>query len=176
MHGLLNMRRMPARALLLLAALSIFYAAQAEEADEAVRANSDTSESLLPDDLFNSESLFGRLSDRVHFSGFARLVGGYLDVEDVHYQGYNDTISFGQHSLFALQTDVELTETLSFPSCCAQSQHPERPVERYEPEGSGLCDCAQHDEVEDPTLCGEHRVVAHQAVLAIPDGYVFAPS
>lgn len=41
-------------------------------------------------------------------------MGGYLDVEDVHYQGYNDAISFGQHSLFALQTDVELTETLSF--------------------------------------------------------------
>ena len=107
-----------ARALLLLAALGLFCTAGAEEADGAGRANSDASElaagSLLPKDLFSSESLFGRLSERVRFSGFARLVGGYLDVEDVHYQGYNDAISFGQHSLFALQTDVELTETLSF--------------------------------------------------------------
>ena len=102
---------MTARAVLLLAALGLFCAVQAEEADGA---SEPASESLLPKDLFNSESLFDRLSDRVRFSGFARLVGGYLDVEDVHYAGYNDTISFGQHSLLALQTDVDLTETLSF--------------------------------------------------------------
>ena len=118
MNGLLNMFQATARALLLLAALGLFCAAQAEEADDAARANSDASEpaaeSLLPKDLFSGDSLFSRLSDRVHFSGFARLVGGYLDAEDVHYAGYDDTISFGQHSLFALQTDVELTETLSF--------------------------------------------------------------
>ena len=60
------------------------------------------------------------------------------------------------------------------PSCCAQSQHPERPVERSElgvpglcdyarndeversePEVAGLCDYVRNDEVEDPTLCGE---------------------
>ena len=107
-----------ARAFLLLAALGPFCAAQAEEADSAARANSDASEpaaeSLLSKDLFNSDSLFSRLSERVHFSGFARLVGGYLDAGDVHYAGYNDSLSFGQHSLLALQTDVELTETLSF--------------------------------------------------------------
>ena len=102
---------MTARAVLLLAALGLFCAVQAEEADGA---SEPASESLLPKDLFNSESLFDRLSDRVRFSGFARLVGGYLDAEDVHYAGYDDTISFGQHSLFALQTDVDLTETLSF--------------------------------------------------------------
>ena len=106
------------RAVLLLAALGVPCAAQAEEADGAARANSDASEpaaeSLLPKDLFSGDSLFSRLSDRVHFSGFARLVGGYLDVENVHNQGYNDSLSFGQHSLLALQTDVELTETLSF--------------------------------------------------------------
>ena len=102
---------MTARAVLLLAALGLFCAVQAEEADGA---SEPASESLLPKDLFNSESLFDRLSDRVRFSGFARLVGGYLDAEDVHYAGYDDTISFGQHSLLALQTDVDLTETLSF--------------------------------------------------------------
>ena len=62
--------------------------------------------------------------------------------------------------------------------CCAQSQHPERPVERSEPEVPGfrdyarndeversepevpgLCDYARNDEIAGPTLCGEHRDV-----------------
>ena len=111
MNGLLNMCRAALRALLLLVALALFCAVQAAEADGT---SEPAAESLLPKDLFSGDSLFSRLSDRVHFSGFARLVGGYLDAEDVHYAGYDDTISFGQHSLFALQTDIELTETLSF--------------------------------------------------------------
>ena len=111
MHGLLNTCRAALRAVLLLAALGLFCAAGAEETDGA---SEPAAESLLPQDLFSGDSLFSRLSDRVHFSGFARLVGGYLDVENVHNQGYNDSLSFGQHSLLALQTDVELTETLSF--------------------------------------------------------------
>ena len=106
------------RALLLLAALGVLSVSRAAEANDAARetdgASEPAAESLLPKDLFNSDSLFSRLSERVHFSGFARLVGGYLDAEDVHYAGYDDTLSFGQHSLLALQTDVELTETLSF--------------------------------------------------------------
>ena len=32
-------------------------------------------------------------------------------------------------------------------SCCAQSQHPERPIERSEPEVPGFRDYAQNDEV-----------------------------
>ena len=44
-------------------------------------------------------------------------------------------------------------------SCCAQSQHPERPVERSKPEAPGFRDYARNDEVADPTLCGEHRDV-----------------
>ena len=107
MNGFLNMLR----ALPLLVALGLPCTAQAEEADGA---SEPAAESLLPKNLYNSESLFGRLSDRVHFSGFARLVGGYLDDGDANYQGYDNAISFGQHSLFALQTDVQLTETLSF--------------------------------------------------------------
>ena len=112
MHDFLN----TLRALLLLATLGLACAARAEE---AVGASEPAAESRSGN-LFNSESLFDRLRDRVRFSGFARLVGGYLDVggvnyvEDVHYEGYTDAISFGQDSLFALQTDVELTETFSF--------------------------------------------------------------
>ena len=113
MNGLLNTFRVPARALLLLATLGLFWGAQAEEAGGAPES---AVESLRSKNLFSGASLFSRLSERVHFSGFARLVGGYLDVdvEGVHYQGYNDSISFGQHSLLALQTDVDLAETLSF--------------------------------------------------------------
>ena len=48
----------------------------------------------------------------------------------------------------------------SHPSCCAQSQHPERPVERSGPEVPGFRDYARNDEVEDPTLCGQYRDVA----------------
>ena len=108
-HESLNTLRAVLCALPLLAVLGLPSAAEAKETGGA-----STMTSLLPANLFSGDSLFGRLADRVRFSGFARLVGGYLDVEDVHYQGYNDAISFGQHSLFALQTDVALTETLSF--------------------------------------------------------------
>ena len=110
-HELLNTLRAVARALPLLAVLGLPCAALAEEAGGAFAS---TTTSLLPQNLFSGESLFGRLSDRVRFSGFARLVGGYLDDGDANYQGYDNAISFGQHSLFALQTDVQLTETHSF--------------------------------------------------------------
>ena len=109
-HALLNTLRAVARALPLLAVLGLPCAALAEEAGNV----SEPAASLIPQNLFSGESLFGRLSDRVRFSGFARLVGGYLDDGDANYQGYDNAISFGQHSLLALQTDVELTETLSF--------------------------------------------------------------
>ena len=103
-HELLNTLRATARALLLLATLGVLCAAQAEETGGA----SKSATSLIP------ENLFGRLAERIRFSGFARLVGGYLDDGDANYQGYDNAISFGQNSLLALQTDVELTETLSF--------------------------------------------------------------
>ena len=106
MNGFLNMLR----AAPLLVALGLPCAALAGEAGNVP----ESAASQLPQNLFSGESLFGRLSDRVRFSGFARLVGGYLDDGDANYQGYDNAISFGQHSLFALQTDIELTETLSF--------------------------------------------------------------
>ena len=53
------------------------------------------------------------LSERIEFSGFGRLIGGYLDEKSVEYDGYSDNLSFSQQSLFALQTDVTVTEKLS---------------------------------------------------------------
>ena len=137
-HESMRALRATARALLLLAAFGLPGTAEAEAASDAARANGAASEpaaasllpeylrpqnllpqklfseSLLPENLFNNDSLFGRLAERVHFSGFARLVGGYLDEGDASYQGYDNAISYDQHSLFALQTDVALTETFSF--------------------------------------------------------------
>ena len=117
-HELLNTFRATARAVLLLVTLGLFCVAQAEEADGATRESGDSSEPaaefLLIKDLFSDDSLFGRLAERVRFSGFARVVGGALDAEDASYLGYENSINFSQHSLFALQTEVDLTETFSF--------------------------------------------------------------
>ena len=127
-HALLNTLR-AARALLLLVALGVLSVARADS-DASEPATESLlpeylrpqnllpqklfPESLIPENLFSGDSLFGRLSERVHFSGFARLVGGYLDDGDASYQGYDNAISYDRHSLFALQTDVDLTETFSF--------------------------------------------------------------
>jgi hypothetical protein len=53
------------------------------------------------------------ISERIEFSGFGRLIGGYLDEKSADYEGYSDNLSFSQQSLFALQTDVTVTDTLS---------------------------------------------------------------
>lgn len=52
-------------------------------------------------------------SERLEFSGFGRVVGGYLDEESATYEGYSDSFSFTQQSLFALQSDLTITDTLS---------------------------------------------------------------
>ena len=110
MNEFMNRLQAAVRALLLLAMLGLSCAAQAEEAAGV----SEPATSLIPQNLFSSDSLFSRLSERVHLSGFARLVVGALDEEDASYLGYENSISLRHHSLFALQTDVELTETFSF--------------------------------------------------------------
>jgi hypothetical protein len=53
------------------------------------------------------------LSERVQFSGFARIVGGYLDEKNATYENYSNSLSFSQQSLLAIQADVTVTETLS---------------------------------------------------------------
>ena len=53
------------------------------------------------------------LADRVEFSGFARLVSGYLDTNKASYEGYSNSLSFSQQSLVALQSDITLSDTVS---------------------------------------------------------------
>lgn len=54
------------------------------------------------------------LSDRIEFSGFGRIVGGYLDESGAEYEGYSNSPSFSEQSLFALQSDVTITDDLNF--------------------------------------------------------------
>lgn len=51
--------------------------------------------------------------DRLQFSGFARVVLGYLDDENAEYLGYDDAISFDQQTLIGLQVDYKITDTWS---------------------------------------------------------------
>ena len=53
------------------------------------------------------------MDDRVEFSGFARVVAGYLDEEMASFEGYDDSISFSEQSLIGLQADIRLTDTLT---------------------------------------------------------------
>ena len=59
-------------------------------------------------------SAYADLQDRIEFSGFGRVVGGYLDTNKATYEGYANTLSFSQESLLALQSDVKINDTLSF--------------------------------------------------------------
>jgi hypothetical protein len=52
-------------------------------------------------------------SDRVKFSGFARVVGGYLDESSATYGQYSNSLNFSQQSLLAVQADVTITDSIS---------------------------------------------------------------
>ncbi len=52
-------------------------------------------------------------TDRVDLSGFARLIGGIVNDEHVSFEGYDDSGSFSNQSLFALQADVQFNDRLS---------------------------------------------------------------
>ncbi|WP_158768323.1 hypothetical protein [Paraglaciecola sp. L1A13] len=52
--------------------------------------------------------------DKLQFSGFARVIMGYLDDKNVEYVGYDNSVSFDQQSLLGLQADYQLNEDFSF--------------------------------------------------------------
>ena len=103
MNGLLNAPLARSGALLLAAVLA--FAAHAQEASPSSLPNAPSA---------STEAGHSAWKEAIRFSGFARLVGGYLDEKEAIYQGYDDSIDFGQHSLFALQTEVDLNEQFSF--------------------------------------------------------------
>jgi len=50
--------------------------------------------------------------DRVELSGFARLIGGAIDDDGVSFEEYEDSLTLAPQSLFALQADVRITDSL----------------------------------------------------------------
>lgn len=51
---------------------------------------------------------------KLQFSGFARIIAGYLDTDQAEFKGYDDSISFEPASLLGLQADYQLFDNLSF--------------------------------------------------------------
>lgn len=51
--------------------------------------------------------------ENIELSGFARLVGGLLDTEDVSYLDYNSEFKLGNDSLIALQASTDINNSLS---------------------------------------------------------------
>ncbi|GFD95187.1 hypothetical protein KUL156_09540 [Alteromonas sp. KUL156] len=52
-------------------------------------------------------------TNKLDLSGFARVVGGFVDTDKATYEGYNDKISFSEKSLFAVQADYNFSSTWS---------------------------------------------------------------
>ena len=73
-----------------------------------------SSPSFSETDSSNIDSWQGEFEDRVKISGFARIVGGYLDTEQASFRGYENSLSFNEQSLFAVQLDATLTDSISF--------------------------------------------------------------
>lgn len=51
--------------------------------------------------------------DALNFSGFARIVGGYLDTDKATFKGYDEDFSLTPSSLIGLQLDYQALDTLS---------------------------------------------------------------
>ncbi|MEP1448952.1 MAG: hypothetical protein ABJK37_22805 [Paraglaciecola sp.] len=49
----------------------------------------------------------------VRFSGFARVVAGYIDEEYAEFNGYEDRVSLEQQSLFGMQADYQIIDNVS---------------------------------------------------------------
>lgn len=58
-------------------------------------------------------SVSAETNDALQFSGFARVVLGYLDESNATYLGYDDSVSLDQQSLIGLQADYQILENLS---------------------------------------------------------------
>ena len=51
--------------------------------------------------------------EKLAISGFGRLVAGYLDDNNVSFEGYTNELTFSEQSLLALQADYHLTDTVT---------------------------------------------------------------
>lgn len=56
---------------------------------------------------------FPATSGELDLSGYARVIGGYLDEKSVEYRGYDDSLSFSPSSLLGLQADYYFNDKWS---------------------------------------------------------------
>lgn len=63
--------------------------------------------------LCSLSGLTSAQENKPQFSGFARLVMGYLDDKNAEYVGYDNSISFDQQSLIGLQVDYSFNDELA---------------------------------------------------------------
>ena len=65
-------------------------------------------------------------AEKLEISGFGRLVAGYLDDNNVSFEGYTNELTFSEQSLLAIQADYHLTDTLSVTSQLLAHNNSER--------------------------------------------------
>lgn len=63
--------------------------------------------------LSGMSSVSAKTDDALQFSGFARVVLGYLDESNATYLGYDNGLSLDQQSLIGLQADYQILDNLS---------------------------------------------------------------
>ena len=63
--------------------------------------------------LFSHSALSNPVNEKLEFSGFTRVVLGYLDETNATYLGYDDNLSLSQQSLIAIQADYQILDNLS---------------------------------------------------------------
>jgi hypothetical protein len=56
---------------------------------------------------------FAETEDKLQFSGFGRVIMGYLDDNDAEYVGYGNSISFDQQSLLGFQADYMFKDEIT---------------------------------------------------------------
>jgi len=64
--------------------------------------------------FFFSGVTFAEDIEKIQFSGFARLVLGYLDDKDASYLDYDNSLSIDKESLIGLQVDYQALDNLGF--------------------------------------------------------------
>lgn len=63
--------------------------------------------------LTSTSVVYADYDDNLQFSGFARVVGGYIDDADAKFNGYENKVSLGQQSLIGVQVDYQITDNIS---------------------------------------------------------------
>lgn len=60
--------------------------------------------------VINAVSVQAKAEDALEFSGFARVVAGYLDEDNASFNGYENKISVAEQSLLGLQADYQISD------------------------------------------------------------------